>query len=82
MPTWHIQENALEDGKERSKGKLMWLCWRKRLNPAFEGRGWQGWGIPSWECKSLKTNSPFVEGLGDSVCGISVGRGSFSSVRF
>lgn len=44
----------------------------EEADPAFGGIGWQGWGVPSWECKSPKTNSPFVGGmLGDSVPGIS-----------
>lgn len=85
VPAWQIQEDAFGDGKERSGGELVWLCRRKRLGPAFGGRGWQGWGIPSWEWKSGMTDSPFVQGLGDSVRGISglsVGRGSFAAVGF
>lgn len=65
VPAWHIQDDAFGDGKQRSKGELIWLCQRKMLDPAFGERGWQGWGIPSWVCRSPKTNSLFLERLGD-----------------
>lgn len=68
VPAWHIQEGAFGDGKERSRGELIWLCWRKRLILLLGEEVGRDGEFPAGSVSHPRQTHPLLEGCWVTLC--------------